>query len=128
MAMVPFFTRYRHLALHETRWALVPEHAELPAGQYGFLDLHCDDPRCDCRIVILQVVSADSSREVWATIDYGWETAELCQKRRHDPEEAWCCGTARLSLGDPQTERSRAAKRFSIPLDLSKMVGPLTLP
>lgn len=110
--MVPFFTRFRHLALQETRWALVPEYAELPTGQYGFLDLYCDDPRCDCRIVILQVVSADSGRRVWATIDYAWETDGLYQKRVHDVAADWGCGTARLSLGDPQTEWAPALLRL----------------
>jgi hypothetical protein len=48
----------------------------LPPGNYGFMEFYCDEDDCDCRRVILQVHREDIPEKVWATINYGWESAE----------------------------------------------------
>ena len=46
----------------------------LPAGSYGYLELYCADPTCDCRRVLLQVRAEAQPKTVLATINYGWES------------------------------------------------------
>lgn len=106
--MVPFHTRFRDRALAEMRSATVPDRPGLPAGTYGFLELYCDEPDCDCRRVILQVVSPDSGAKVWATINYGWETAEFYRQWSHADDELHPLHGACLDPLNRQTERAPA--------------------
>jgi hypothetical protein len=80
MAMVPFHERMRELALNETRSVKVEGTAGLPAGEYGFLELYCDDPACDCQRVMIDVISPQHPREILAVINYGWESAEFYRR------------------------------------------------
>ena len=72
--MVPFCARFRELAFREMRVVGVARFRTLPPGEYGLLEFYCDEPGCDCRRVILQVLRTDTGERVWATINYGWET------------------------------------------------------
>ncbi len=85
---------------------------DLPDGEYGFLELYCDDPSCDCRRVIIDVVTPTTGMKIWATISYGRESLEYYEQWVGDKETAReCCG---LSL-DPinaQTEYSPALLRL----------------
>jgi hypothetical protein len=45
----------------------------LPAGEYVYVEYYCDDLECDCREVLLQVMSANEPKKVLACINYGWE-------------------------------------------------------
>lgn len=74
MTIVPFYTRFPDLAWQEMRSIDLISMPGLPAGQYGFLELYCEDPRCDCQRVIIQVVSPVKNSPIWATINYGWES------------------------------------------------------
>ena len=73
MPMTPFYSRHRELAFRETRSATVEGDASLPGGEYGFLELYCDEKGCDCRRVLVQVLRRDTGSTVWATINFGWE-------------------------------------------------------
>ena len=49
----------------------------LPQAEYGFVELYCNDPSCDCRRVQLVVFAPEVSRKFLATISYGWESLEF---------------------------------------------------
>jgi hypothetical protein len=106
--MVPFFTRFRDLALKEMRSATVRQMPDIPDGEYGFLELYCDEPDCDCRRVVIDVVSPATGSKIWATISYGWESVEYYERRIGDKETARECQGARLDPLNPQTKHSPA--------------------
>lgn len=107
MAMVPFYTRFRDLAFKEMRSATVRGMPGLPDGEYGFLELYCDEPACDCRRVLIDVITPTSSK-IWATINYGWESLEFYEKWMRDKDTARECYGATLDPLNPQTEYSDA--------------------
>ena len=80
MEMLAFFERFGDLAFAETRVVTVPPGKAVPAGVYGLLEFYCTDDDCDCRRVIIQIVSKNSADKVWATISYGWEDAAFYRK------------------------------------------------
>lgn len=81
MPMVPFMERFPDLAARETRSVTVSGRTDLPDGEYGFLELYCDEPGCDCRRVMIDVLRADTEwNKIWATINYGWESLEFYKK------------------------------------------------
>ncbi|MBM3129701.1 MAG: hypothetical protein FJ009_13880 [Chloroflexi bacterium] len=105
-AMVPFYTRFRELAFREMRSVTIRGERNLPDGEYGFLELYCDDPKCDCRRVLIDVVTPTTGSKIWATINYGWESLEFYEKWMGNKESAReSCG-ATLDMLNPQTEYS----------------------
>lgn len=80
MPMSMFHTYFPEIAARETRTVTLANHADLPDGEYGLVELYCDELNCDCRRVIFWVVSAPPSLKQWATINYGWESAEFYGK------------------------------------------------
>jgi hypothetical protein len=89
--MTHFDSVFPEVAARETRSLYLPEgYKRLPSAQYGFLELYCDDPGCDCRRVLLQVCREDDPDKVLTTITYGWETESFY---------------ARLLRGDRKTAR-----------------------
>ncbi len=108
MPMIPFFTRFRDLAVKEMRSATVRGDLALPDGEYGFLELYCDEPACDCRRVIINVVTPTTGSKVWATINYGWESLEFYEKWMRNKEAARDCFGATLDPLNPQTEYANA--------------------
>ncbi len=73
MPMAPFFRRFPELAATETRSAQVGRHESLPPGEYGFVDLYCDEVGCDCRRVLLTVIRAEADSPILASVSFGWE-------------------------------------------------------
>ena len=106
--MAPFFSRFPELAARETRCiTLLEPHAGLPAGEYGFLELYCNEPTCDCRRVLVQVRRADLPDQVLATINYGWESQDFYARWLHgDREGAREIASASL---DPLNAQSKAS-------------------
>ena len=87
--MTPFHTRFPDLAARETRCAhVVTPGGPLPLGEYAFVEFYCDDPRCDCRRVGLQVTTPQAPRMPLATINYGWESPEFYTRWTHGDAEA----------------------------------------
>jgi hypothetical protein len=109
MAMIPFYKVAGKRALDETRSVTIQDPGGcLPPDSYGFIELYCDDPKCDCRRVIFQVWRKSTGHKVWATITYGWESAEYYAK--------WChCGPG--SLADEMA--GAALEQLSPPTELS---------
>ncbi|MBI4789652.1 MAG: hypothetical protein HY782_21695 [Chloroflexi bacterium] len=108
MAMTAFFTRFRELAFKEMRSATVQGGRDLPDGEYGFLELYCDEVNCDCRRVIINVVTPKTSPKVLATINYGWESLEFYEKWMHDKELAKNSRGATLDMLNPQSKHAYA--------------------
>ena len=77
MPFVPFHDFDPELAERETRSITLPEPSGgLPAGDYGMLEMYCDDKGCDCRRVLFLVVSSQF-RKPLAVVNYGWESLEF---------------------------------------------------
>jgi len=75
MSMIPFMKRFPELAARETRTVTVKDRHDLPDGEYGFVELYCDEPGCDCRRVMIDVLRPGTAwSKIWATIGYGWES------------------------------------------------------
>jgi hypothetical protein len=102
--MVPLYARFRDLAFREMRSATVLGDPIVPPGEYGFLELYCDEPHCDCRRVVLQVLRSDTGARVWATINYGWETIDFYERWFHG-DRAGAADMAGATL-DPLNEQS----------------------
>ena len=112
MAMTPFYTRFHDLALKEMRSATVREQPGVPDGEYSFLELYCDEADCDCRRVIIDVMTADTGSKIWATINFGWETLEFYEKWMRDKELAKHVIGASLDMLNPQSRYSDALLRL----------------
>jgi hypothetical protein len=80
MAMTPFLERFPELGARETRSLTVTGRNDLPDGDYGFIELYCNEPHCDCRRVMVFVLRPDTGWKPWATINYGWESLDFYQK------------------------------------------------
>ena len=78
--MVPFNTLFPDLAVNETRTIIVEGRDDLPDGEYGFVEFYCNEIDCDCRRVIIHVLSPTAPSKIWATISFGWEVAEFYNK------------------------------------------------
>lgn len=108
MAMVPFISRYRALGVRETRSVTLWGGFELPDGEYGFIELYCDEIDCDCQRVLINVVTPTTGDKVWATINYGWEDVGYYEQWMHDEELAQASTGIALDPLNPQTRYSPA--------------------
>jgi hypothetical protein len=107
MPMTPFYTKFPELAAKETRVIHIRGQRDLPDGDYGFVEVYCDEADCDCRRVILNVMTAETGPKVWATINYGWESLEFYERWMRNKEFAKECHGPTLDPLNPQTEYSR---------------------
>ena len=109
MGYVPFFKRFDKLASMETRAFLIPEgHKRLPPGEYGFIELYCDKPNCDCRRVIFHITRSDNPGRILATVNFGWETAEFYQEWLGSPDGVEEMVGTSLEPFVPQSDHSKA--------------------
>ncbi len=60
------------IGLKETRSVTVFERGSLPDRSFGFVELYCIDPECDCRRVLINVISNKEASHV-ATISHSFE-------------------------------------------------------
>ena len=105
MSMEPFFSLCPQVAVSETRTITVWGNRQLPEGEYGFIELYCVDLECDCRRVLIQVMTPTSGAKVWATINYGWESLEYYKEWSHGVDD-----DCRGPLLDPVNPQSPYAK------------------
>jgi hypothetical protein len=80
MLMTPFMKRFPELGARETRSVTVPDKEDLPSGEYGFIELYCNEPQCDCRRVVVVVLRPETGWKFWAVINYGWESVQFYKK------------------------------------------------
>jgi hypothetical protein len=92
--------------LHDSDWGL-------PAGDYGFLEMFCDEPGCDCRRVFL-CVFAERTKKAEAYIAYGWESRAYYRSwlRRDDPQTIRELQGPMLNPGSPQSSLAPALLRL----------------
>lgn len=112
MGMVPFYSRFRELAFQEMRNVTNQGWEDLPDGEYGFLELYCNDDQCDCRRVLIQVIAKSDPTKPWATINYGWESEAFYYRRLRDPELAKACTRPTLDPLNPQSKYAAALLRL----------------
>jgi hypothetical protein len=107
MPFVPFHLYLPDFSKKETRSLFVPPATipHLPAGNYGFIELYCDEPGCDCRRVFFNVVS-ERRRKIEAVIAWGWEDLDFYAKwmRAPDPVSVKNLKGPILNPGSPMTE------------------------
>ena len=107
MPMIPFIERFRDLGTKETRTLLVKPEPGIPGGAFGLFELYCDEPGCDCRRVIISVLKPETGwRKVWATIGYGWESADFYLKWSRGHSDPFEMQGPALDELNPQSEYS----------------------
>ncbi|HEY6372440.1 MAG TPA: hypothetical protein VIX37_17820 [Candidatus Sulfotelmatobacter sp.] len=109
MPMIPLIEKFPDLGARETRSVTVAQRQDLRDGEYGFVELYCNEPGCDCRRVMIDVLRPETGwSKIWATISYGWESLEFYRKwggSHSDPSETQ---GPYLDPLNPQTEYSPA--------------------
>ena len=78
--MIPFYTEFSQLAETETRVFTTKRDPYLPDGDYGFIELFCEKPNCDCHRVLIHVNSDKDPGKVLATINFGWKNEDFYSK------------------------------------------------
>jgi hypothetical protein len=108
--MSPFIDQFPDVAGREMLVLHVQQPGlPLPPGEYGFFELFCIDPDCDCRRTILQVRSPQFPGRILATINYGWESEAFYNKRMPWDENAGReITSASLDPLNPQSELADA--------------------
>lgn len=106
-----FHELFPETAERETRTVTVLRNSAsgLPPGEYGFLEMFCNEVDCDCRRAFFFVVSSMRG-EVEAVIAWGWETPDFYAKWLTEPDPhtiAEMMGPI-LNFGSPQTELAPA--------------------
>ncbi len=107
-----FHQRFPQIAVRETRSLMVVPDSDvvlLPAGEYGFFEMYCDEPGCDCRRVLLYV-EAPHLGGVQAVVAWGWEDLAFYRKwfKHGDAEAIRHLKGPVLNLGSPETELAPA--------------------
>jgi hypothetical protein len=115
--MTLFMERFRDVGPRETRSAKITEPGDLPVGEYGFMEFYCDEPGCDCRRVTISVLRPETGwSKIWATISYGWESADFYRK--------WSrAGSDPVEMKGPSLDPLNAQSQYSSALlDLFRVV------
>ena len=112
-----FSDLFPETAAAETRSITIfGDHSEtgLPAGEYGFGEMFCNERGCDCRRVFFYVM-VPLRKEPRAVIAWGWESASFYAKWMgiDDPETIAELKGPVLNLGSPQTELAPALLDFT---------------
>lgn len=81
MPFIPFHTYFPELAEKESRSIQVFSNPKLAGDLFLLLEFFCDEPKCDCRKVMLNVFSLKRKENV-AVINFGWESEIFYEK--------WC--------------------------------------
>ena len=109
MPFAPFYELCPDVARQETRTITLLQDSDLglPAGDYTFIEMFCNEPNCDCRRVFLTVFSA-TTKKTEALITWGWEDQAYYKRWMgiNDPELAREMQGPNLDLSSPQTENA----------------------
>jgi hypothetical protein len=115
MAYALFSSLFPDVAERETRSVTVRffNRFKLPRGQYGFLEMFCDEPGCDCRRVLFFVVSP-RHEDPLAVLAWGWEEKEFYGKwlGESDPLVIDELKGPALNLASPQSDLAPALLRL----------------
>ena len=77
MAYIPFHEVVSHSDVNYRSITFTDKTSIMPLGQYGFVQMYCDDLRCDCRRVLFHVMKDDVRH---ALVGYGWDNVEFYRK------------------------------------------------
>jgi hypothetical protein len=107
MIFVPFINKFPEVAEQESLIvSILDDGLSIPRGTYCFLESFCDDPKCDCRKVMINVYDIKNPSQLLATIGFGWEKANYYVKWMHgDPLGREMVG-AYLDSAGRQTENA----------------------
>jgi hypothetical protein len=72
MGMVMLWSLFPELAERETRTVWLPAGNPLPSDTYALVELYCVDPGCDCRRVMVNVLSERGGRHE-ATVNHAFD-------------------------------------------------------
>ncbi|MBI5072592.1 hypothetical protein HZA99_02120 [Candidatus Woesearchaeota archaeon] len=104
MMMEQFHNKFPDIAEKETRCIIIMSEKEgLPKGEYFLLESYCNDQKCDCRTVFINVLYKD---KILATIGYGWENVEFYEQWMGEPDTAQDMKGPILELTGVHTEYS----------------------
>ncbi len=110
--MIPFYSKFPELAVKETRTVMLRGDDDLPDGEYGFIEFYCDEPACDCRRVVVNVMTPHTGATVWATMSFGWESLQFYQDRLGYLEDATVAKGPSLDPLNAQTKYAPALLRL----------------
>ena len=81
---------------------------DLPAGNYSFIEMFCNEKNCDCRRVIFSVFN-DNQKIALANIGYGWESESFYKKWNRSNDKTMARQMMKPSLSEmtPQSEYAR---------------------
>ena len=79
--MFAFHVRCPEVGFSEYRSIHLRDSEDPPDGDYGFMELYCDEADCDCRRVLFVVVAPQFPGETLATFSYGWESEEFYEEK-----------------------------------------------
>ncbi|MFZ4547061.1 MAG: hypothetical protein ACOYN4_06490 [Bacteroidales bacterium] len=79
MPYTAFETYFPEIAEKETRVIQFFEGTELAGDTLILIEMFCDEPKCDCRRVMLNVFS-EKRKEFVAAIAFGWENERFYKK------------------------------------------------
>jgi hypothetical protein len=104
MPFVPFHDKFPELGHQEMRSLTLLQDTDVPAGQYGLMEMYCDEPACDCRRVLFSVLSVEKVQIV-AVISYGWESPQFYTNwmGTDDPEVIRELKGPSLTISSPQS-------------------------
>lgn len=102
---VSLYEAFPEIAQRETRsiTVLPRSDAPVPPGEYGFLELYCEEAGCDCRRVMFVVVKPGGTESL-ATIGWGWEDPAFYEQwcGESDPAYVTALKGPALNLGSPE--------------------------
>jgi hypothetical protein len=102
----PFHSRFPELAAKEIRVITIfkESHLRLPPGEYALIESFCNEPGCDCRRAILNVVAKDLAG-MQAVISFGWERRAFYVRwfGSNDPKVIADLKGPALAAGQPQS-------------------------
>jgi hypothetical protein len=109
MPFIPFHDKFPQLAEQETRTFTILQDGTLPAADYKFMELYCDETDCDCRRVFFYLISSKNKGAV-AVITYGWENLQFYKRwlSFDDPQMVKDMKGPGLNFGSPQSESAPA--------------------
>jgi hypothetical protein len=111
MLFASFHELCPEIAERETRSITLLPGSEwgLPAAHYGFVEMFCKEPGCDCRRVMFSVISS-LSQQVEAVVAWGWESRAFYERwlGMKDPEILLQMQGPILNLDSPRTKNSNA--------------------
>jgi hypothetical protein len=108
MPYEPFYARFPEIAEKETRTITVQNQASIPKGNYGLIEMYCNEPGCDCRRVFFDVYDWERGISM-AIIAYGWESKTFYAKwfGGNDPDTIRDLQGPVLNFGSPQSKHAQ---------------------